>query len=508
MEDLLSLVEAAEVGFADRPAASDLRTTFSFAAVAERSRRFAHGIRALTGPGPANVALLTGNRAEAVENDIGLLKAGLGRVSLNPRLAPDEIAYIVRNSGSRVLIYDPAYADLLGELSDDPLTLVALDREGPGSYEHLLANASSSTARYPRSPDDASLIMYTSGTTGRPKGGVWSFATRAAGVRNMLLNELDANSARVMAHVGSISHGSGSKILPVYLRGGQSLLLSRFDPLEFFDLTRSRRITATFLVPTMIQMLLEAAPKDARTALASLSHAAYGGAKMPLPLIQQALDSLGECFVQVYGSCEAPHPVLFLNRTEHAERNPEVLNSSGRPVIGVDIRLGPDLELPALGAQGEILVRSPHVFAGYLNDPQATDQATLKGYYRTGDIGQVVADGVIEIVGRAKEMIISGGYNVYPAEVERVLLEHPGVAQACVYGVPDDRWGEMVCAAVIAAPGEAPHGDGIAQFCDGRLAAYKRPRSIHVVSSLPLGATNKVLRDEVRRLHLEGRLSG
>lgn len=501
MEDLVTLIESAEAVYAPRCAASDARRQLDFASVAERSNRFAHAMRALTGDDPANVALLIGNRVETVETDIGLIKAGLGRVSINPRLAPDEIAYILGNSEARVLVYDPRYRDALDGWNDPQTTLVALDDLGVRGYESLLGSASAKTARYVRGRDEPSLIMYTSGTTGRPKGAVWTFASRAEAVRNMLLNELDSNAARVMAHVGSVSHGSGSKIVPVYLRGGRSLLLGRFDPSEFLQLVRRERVTATFLVPTMIQMLLDAARPDDRDGVASLIHAAYGGAKMPVALIEDALDFFGDRFVQVYGSCEAPHPVLYLDRSDHARRDSDVLNSSGRPVIGVPVRLGPDLSMPIEGTEGEVMIGGPHLFRGYFGDPIATEESFLDGYYRTGDIGRVVVDGVVEIIGRAKDLIISGGYNVYPAEVERVLTECPGVAQACVYGIPDDRWGEMVCAALVRAAGAAVNDDDIVGYCNDRIAGYKRPRAIRFVDEFPLGSTNKVLRDEVRRMH-------
>lgn len=504
----MSLLEAAERSYWSRPAVADASVRFDVATVAERSNRFAHSMRALVGDGPANVALLIGNRAEAVETDIGLVKAGLGRVSLNPRLASDEVAYILRNSGARVVVVDPRYGDLLESVVTEDLRIVPLDGADPLGYESLLAQARATAARYPRSGTDPSLVMYTSGTTGRPKGAVWTFASRTAGVRNMLLNELDAGAARVMAHVGSVSHGSGSKIVPVFLRGGCNLLVDRFDPGEFLRLIARERVTATFLVPTMIQMLLDAASPDSATHVETLVHAAYGGAKMPVALMERALDVFGPRFVQVYGSCEAPHPVLFLDRSDHARRDPEVLDSSGRPVIGVDVRLGPGLVEPAVGAEGELMIGAPHVSAGYLDDPAATSESFVDGYYRTGDIGRVGVDGTVVIVGRAKDLIITGGYNVYPAEVERVLTEHPEIAQACVYGVGDDRWGETVCAALVLRPGSALTAQDVDAHCAERLAGYKRPRAIRFADALPLGSTNKVLREEVRRMHADGLVRG
>ncbi len=220
---------------------------------------------------------------------------------------------------------------------------------------------------------------------------------------------------------------------------------------------------------------------------------------MPLPTILAALDRFGEVFFQVYGSCEAPHPMLFLDRFEHASRDPGVLGSAGRPSIGVELRIGG--QAPVVGAQGEMLLRGPSVMSGYWQDPEATALALKDGFYHTGDVGLVREDGLIEVVDRIKNMIISGGFNVYPAEVERVLGAHPDVAQVCVYGLPDDQWGEVVAAAVVPMADSAVTAAELTDYCSRNLAGYKKPRSFLFVEEFPLGPTGKVLTAEIRRRH-------
>jgi len=505
MADLIRLVRAAEARYPSRPAVRAGGQTLLYAHTADRSNRAATLLRSLHGTEDGIVALLVGNRLEAVELDIALIKAALGRISLNPRLSYDEMRYIIADSGTRVLVYAPEYAAIVEQLAREfpGLQLVGLGTSGSGPgrrYEDELQAASPLTTVPDVNGGAPSLLMYTSGTTGRPKGATWTFASRGAGTINMLVNELTPHAARNMAHVGSLSHGSGSKVVPVYLRGGCNTVLTRFDPDEFLASANELGITATFVVPTMVKMLLDAAESLPGNPLSTMHHICYGGAKMPLGTIEAALERFGDRFFQVYGSCEAPHPMLFLSLEDHATRDPRILSSAGRPAIGVDLRIG-DLETtPTPGAQGEILLRSPSLMSGYWNSPEATAEAFEDGYYRTGDVGVIHDDGLVEIVDRIKNMIISGGYNVYPAEVERVLAAHPKVAQASVYGLDHPHWGEIVAAAIIPRESGVTE-DELSRYCGEHLAGYKKPRAFRFVEQFPLGSTAKILSADLRRAH-------
>jgi acyl-CoA synthetase (AMP-forming)/AMP-acid ligase II len=233
----------------------------------------------------------------------------------------------------------------------------------------------------------------------------------------------------------------------------------------------------------------------------SMVQITYGGAKMPLPTIRAALRLFGPAFAQVYGSCEAPHPVLTLARHEHDLTDERTLSSAGLRALGVDIRIGDAKTLPTIGDVGELMIGGDHVFGGYWQDEEATTESFSDGFYKTGDIAELLDGGFVEIVGRVKEMIISGGFNIYPAEVERVLLEYPGVTGACVYGQPNERWGEAVFAAITTAPSSKVDVAAVIDWTRQKLANYKVPKGVGVVEAFPLGTTGKIQRAQVAALH-------
>lgn len=506
MASLVDRLLAAELEFGHRTAVVDNDRRLSFAEIADRSNRAAQVLLDITGRGPANIAILVGNAAEAVELDIGAIKAGLGRISLNPRLTDDERIYILDNSTARVLVYGPEFSEFAAQVAESrDLVLLETGEEapiGPGQrYEAALAQASSDLPEVTADPSAPSLIMYTSGTTGRPKGAVWTFASRTAGIVNMMLNELDHAASVGMVHAASVAHGSGSKIAPIYLRGGRSIMMRQFDPAAFFELVRAESATASFMVPTMVQNLVDEA-KTTGTDMPSMVQITYGGAKMPRQTIESALELFGPVFAQVYGSCEAPHPILILPRHEHRIDSP-LLAMAGHRATEATLRFGSPDTPATEGATGELLIGGDNVFGGYWNDQHATDEAFVAGYFRTGDIATLHDGGYVEIVGRAKEMIISGGFNVYPAEVERVLMEIPGVSGACVYGISDKQWGEAVVAAITVEPGQVIGVDEVMSACRTKLANYKVPKQVRVVDAFPLGTTGKIQRAEVARLHPE-----
>jgi acyl-CoA synthetase (AMP-forming)/AMP-acid ligase II len=506
---LVTWIRAAELEFASNVAVVDGDRRLTYSEVADRSDRAANVLGETVGWVPANVALLVGNAAEAVELDVALVKAALGRVSLNPRLSNDERQYIIADSQARALVYDPEYADFAEFVQQQAPEVLLFETGssgetvGPGrGYEAALAAASSSAPVIEQPLDTPSLIMYTSGTTGRPKGAVWTLASRTAAVTNMLLNELDRAASVGMVHAASVAHGSGSKVVPIFVRGGMNILMRHFEPKDFFALVDREKATTSFLVPSMVQMLVDEAERSGVT-MSSMVQATYGGAKMPLPTIKAALRLFGPVFAQVYGSCEAPHPVLILPRHEHDAEDDRVLSSAGHRSLGASIRIGDTETLPHIGAVGELLVAGDHIFGGYWQDLEATAEAFSDGYYRTGDIAELLDGGFVEIVGRVKEMIISGGYNVYPAEVERVLLDYPGITGACVYGRSSQRWGEAVYAAITVEPGVELDTAKVIDTARVRLANYKVPKAVWVADAFPFGTTGKVQRSEVASKHPE-----
>jgi acyl-CoA synthetase (AMP-forming)/AMP-acid ligase II len=508
MTALNSMISRSAQWFSTATAVTDGRRTVSFADVDSRSNRLAQVLLGYSGELGARVAMLMPNCVEAVEVDFAIIKSGKVKVPINVRLSPDERAYLIGDSGAETLIFDSSAEDSVAEILDGLPDLRFLLRIGPGTlgddYEDSLLAAADSLPAVTLEPAAPSLFLYTSGTTGRPKGAITTNGSRLAGTLNMLANEIDPRPGDAMAHVGSMAHGSGSKILAHFLRGSRNIPVAKWEPHEFLRLVAATRATHTFLVPTMISQLVDAATAsdDDWSCLKTIT---YGGAPMPAARLEAALDVLGPRLVQVYGSCEAPHPVLVLTTEDHARRG-NVLSAAGREVVGVETRMLTSDGSPARdGEPGELVVRGANVMSGYWQKPEATNEVLYDGWYRTGDVALRDADGYIYIVDRARDLIISGGYNVYPAEVEAVLARHAAVAEVAVVGVPDDKWGEAVRAVVVRSEDATATESELIDFCAQNLAGYKKPKAIDFVGELPHGSTNKVLRREVRDRYWNGR---
>ena len=513
MTSVPQLIDRAARRFADRVAVTDGDRALTFAGTNSRANRLAHGLLTLSSAPGARVSLLMNNRLEYVECDFAVAKAGKVRVSINPRLVDHERRHILADAGVETLIFDSAFAafamDAARDLPDlKHLIAIGSDVTGALPYEELLLGASDSTPSIRRLPTDPNYIMYTSGTSGKPKGAVASDAGRIAATVNMLLDEISPGPGDGMLHVGSMCHGSGSKVLAYFLRGARNVTLAKFEAETFFDTVRENGITGTFVVPTMIGMLLHAAA-DRNVDTGGLRDVTYGGAPITPTRLAEALDRFGNIFVQVYGSCEAPHPVMVLGRDDHAaalNAGGDRLTTVGREATLVQTRLVTDNGADAApGGKGELWVRGPNVMTGYWGDPAATGLVFDNGWYKTGDV--VVRDelGFNYIVDRVRDVVISGGLNVYPAEVEAAISRHPAVLDVAVIGVPDERWGESVKAVVVLKPSATTDESQLLAFCADNLAGYKKPRSIDFVASLPVGSTGKVLKRELAQRYWQGR---
>ncbi len=502
--DLGALLDRSFRQHASRVAVEDGDRTETFAQLADRSDRLASALLELN-PAGNPVAILASNSLEYIEADIALVKAGHPKVPINMRLSQSERLHVVRDSGAAVLITEAASADSALSLVDEAGALdivVSVGGGGTHEYEDVLRAANRPPSRRWR-PDDPSVILYTSGTTGRPKGATATFRSRMAATWNMLLDELIGISpADGMLHAGSLSHGSGSKVVVYALCGARNIVLPTFDPGRFFDEALHRRATATFVVPTMITMLTEEAEAQGRSA-PTLRRVSYGGAPIAPSTIRRAVETFGPVFVQVYGMAEAPHPLTVLSRSDHIDGSDQRLSSAGRPTRSVELRLVPT------GAHdsgvGEIQVRAESVMIGYWNNEESTREAFVDGFYRTGDVGYLDDEGYLTIIDRQKDMVISGGFNVYPAEVEAAISNHSGVLESAVIGTPDERWGERVVAYVVARPGHTVSPEEVITQVAGRLAGYKKPRDVWIVDELPKGSTGKILKSALRRRHWDQR---
>jgi long-chain acyl-CoA synthetase len=353
----------------------------------------------------------------------------------------------------------------------------------------------------PVAQEDPSYLLYTSGTTGRPKGATTTIAGRIAATVTMLAEELDIKTGDAMIHAASLTHGSGSKVLAFFLRGARNLTMAKFDAEMFVHLADIAGATSSFLVPTMIRAISEVTA--GRRLPPSVRRVTYGGAPISPDLLSRVVDEWGAVLVQVYGSCEAPHPVLLLRPEDHLPDmlGPARLESAGRPVLQADVRLLRDGADVPVGEEGELVVRTPSLMSGYWNRPEATSEVLIEGWYYTGDIARQDDQGFYFIVDRVRDVIISGGLNIYPAEVERVLEGHPQILEAAVIGVPDGTWGERVKALLVLRGGPPPSAEDIIEYCRPHLAGYKKPTLVEFVEELPHGSTGKLQKRDLRARH-------
>lgn len=490
----------------DAVAAIDGLRRSTFREIEERSNRLANALVSLTG-GHGRVALMLPNSIEMFEGDLATVKAGLAKVPINQRLVPDEREYVLADSEAAVLITDgEGYESIESALDRLPslehVVVVGQDARRRWSYDAVLESASSRKPERLDDPRAPSVILYTSGTTGRPKGAVASRQNRWLTTLAMLREELDIGAGDAMVHCGSMAHGSGSKSLAFWLVGARNIMMRKFDAEECLHIAAAQHATNTFLVPTMIASLLDAA-EAIGAARAGFRTISYGGAPISEPLLLRALETFGNVFVQVYGSCEAPHPVTVLRKSDHQDLGNLRAASIGRPTGSSRVQI--DCDESADGDSiGEMLIGGDRILSSYWNRPEASSEAIVDGWYKSGDIVRRDADGYLYIVDRKRDVIISGGLNVYPAEIERVVAQHPGVIDVAVVGIPDEHWGEAPVAFVVRKPNAELTDNAILDHCRAHLAGYKLPRLIEFRDDLPKGNTGKVNKRDLRAPYWSG----
>ncbi|MEW2359321.1 long-chain fatty acid--CoA ligase [Spirillospora sp. NPDC029432] len=485
-----------------RPALVHDGRTLTYADLDERVTRLAHGLRSLGVRRGDRVAYLGPNHPSFLETLFAAGALGAVFVPLNTRLAAPEIAYQLADSGTSVLVHGPAHTALVDEVryKAQVREFVSLAGTGPGArgYDDLIDGAGGGTGGdpidEPVAPDDLCMIMYTSGTTGRPKGAMLTHGNITWNAINVLIDH-DLLADEVALVSAPLFHTAGLNMLtlPVLLKGGRCVLTSGFDPEATFDLIAEHGVTFMFGVPAMFQAVARS-PRWAGADLSSLRILTCGGAPVP-PTLIAAYGERGLTFLQGYGMTEAAPGVLFLD-AEHAESK---AGSAGVQHFFSDVRVvRPDMTDAGPGETGEVVVSGPHVFRGYWGLPEQSAAAFSGGWFRSGDAARLDEDGYAFIVDRIKDMIISGGENIYPAEVEHVILAHPDVLECAVIGVPDDRWGEVGRAIVVPRPGSGLTADGVLAALAGRLAGYKIPKSVVFADALPRNATGKLLKQPLR----------
>jgi len=497
----IDLIERGAAVNADRIAIVYEDQELSFAEVNYQANQFAHALSFVGANHGTRVALLVNNSLFSVPLDFACVKAGVNRVPLNARLSLDEHARMVTEAECGILIFSEDLAHRAAELVDKIPTLSAygLGHTLPDSAD-LAALASEQDGTRPRidaKPDDIILTLYTSGTTGVLKAAQHTQASYAAICRNILLNLFPISRDDAMMHAASLIHASGTFVLPFWLRGGRSIILSGFVPQEFLSAISRYQPTAINLVPTMLHMLLEQPDLETHD-VSSIKHIIYGASPMPRSVIERAIEHFGQDkFWQYFGQTEAPLCLAVLRPEDHEG---DLLGACGRPAVDVEVRLLGETgkDVPP-GEAGEILVRSPSSAAGYFKAPDLSGESfDAEGWVHTRDIGLFDSRGFLFLRDRTSDMIVSGGYNVYPREVEDALMEHDAVLEACVVGAPDDRWVEAVTAFIVLRPDQTVQEDDLVSFVSSKIASYKKPRRIIFTDSIPKTAVGKINRKVLR----------
>ncbi|MGW6459535.1 AMP-binding protein [Streptomyces sp. NPDC055078] len=487
-------------------------------------------------PGDA-VATFADNRGELVETEMALYKSGLLRVPINARLGAEEVAHILTDADVRMIFVDTAHADpVLQAIERAGLDCTVVDYESReyesradhrGStdrtavrghrslgtataertasttgYQDLLAEGTTAPVAEEVPEDDPAVLNFTSGSTGRLKAAVQTQGNRLANMRKRIMSpEGPPSPEEHFLAPGPITHASGMAVLACLARGAKVVVLPEWETAAFLETVEAERITSTFLVPTMLTMVL-AHPDVATRDLSSLRHVRVGGAPVAPQRLREAITTLGPVVIQGYGQGETTSGITIMTREDMQRAvtsDPDLLMSCGRAWFDTEVRVVDENGMPRpAGVTGEVVARGPDCAREYWNEPELSAETFRNGWVHTGDIGYFRDDGYLFIVDRIKDMIISGGFNIYCSEVEAALYEHPAVLETCVVGIPDEHWGEAVKAVVVRRPGTDITAGELIEFCAGRLARMKKPRSVDFVERLPVNRNGKLDRRAVR----------
>lgn len=489
----------------------DLPYEFTWAQVNERVNRLANALIGLGCKKGERIAILAYNSFQFLESVFACAKAGLIFVSLNFRLSTEEMKYILNDSTPTTLIFGAEFSDVVSGLRQDfPLNFISIgdDLGWAKGYESLIKSGSpAEPSGVLISEDDPAEIFYTSGTTGLAKGVVHTHRARLRGALNCVIDgELNYDDVYLL-NVPALCHAAGWVWSLANSVVGGTVVISKlrgFNPEVILQTIQECSITNLQMVPVTIMELIEF-PGVRKYNLSSLRMIFYATAPMPAGPLKKALDIFGNIFMQPYGLTESGPNVTCLRKKQHSieglsdEVASRRLRSCGRPCCGVYVKLVDDhgQEVPP-HTVGEVVVKSTDIMKCYWNNEEETRKALKDGWLYTGDLATYDEDHFLYLVDRKKDMIISGGLNIYPAEVEKVLYEHPAVSQCAVIGVPDDRWGEAVKAFVVLGAAKQASGNEIIEFCRKSLASYKKPKSVEFVSELPRNPQGKILKKVLR----------
>lgn len=510
--NIASLCEWAAVNFADRPAFIDTARALSYREFDFESNRLAHGLSRLGIGKGDRVAVVLENCLEYPVSMFAITKVGAVIVPLLVRSSRSEMVRWLSTAEVTMVITSDAAADEVRAACEEcrsPIRLVTVGEcaHAAATYAELVEGSTADPVNCEISADDLFAIRFTGGTTGTPKGVMMSHRNYVCIYINQLMN-LPIGKDDIALHVHPLSHAAG-QLMFGYFAGGAAQVIHRafgFTAEDFFDLVTRHRITSVFIIPTVLNTLLAYdPPSDADTS--SLRSIIYGGAPIAPHRLKQGLAAFGNVFVQMYGSSEAAQVGTTLRLEDHVydgDEPPEQLRSVGRPGINIELRIV-DEEGKTLPRReiGEVAIRGDHTMVGYWKNPELTAERVRDGWVFTGDMGYQDEQGYLYLVDRKDDMIITGGFNVWPSEIEAMLYEHPSAKEVAVFGIPSDQWGEQVTAVFVPKEGEVVTEREIIDFAAARLTKYKVPKVIAVrAAPIPKSAVGKPLRRATREEYL------
>ena len=483
----------------------------TFWEINRQANKFVNGLFDLSLRKGDRIGVLLKNCKEALEVLMALDKGGLARVPINTRLSPREIAFIMKDSGARALIFADdvidAVEEIRGELPDLELLVCLAKDDRYIYYPDIIAGGSPSEPGVKIEDDDISFIPYTSGTTGNPKGAPLTHKRSMVVNAKILQEPISPFPEDIMLHVAPLTAASNALVLPHFFRGAANAIVDGPEFHHFFETVEKIKATTTLMVPTLINIVLNHPAIDDYD-LSSLRMIHYGSSPMPQALIKQALKKFGPIFAQFYGMAEAlPVSILFPweHKLEGTSAEMKRMASAGRPCIASDMRIVNDQDKDINpGEVGEIVHKGDHVLGEYWQRPDANKESFKNGWFYSGDMATLDEDGFIYFMDRKKDMIISGGYNIWPSEVENIIYQHEAVLEAAVVAAPDEKWGEIVKAVVVLKPEQSLTEEEMINFCKSNLSSFKSPKSVDFFVELPKNPAGKILRKEVREKYWEG----
>lgn len=502
--------------FPDRPAIVHGPKKLTYAQFNSRTNKLANALHRLGMRQGDNIALLQYNYPEMIESMFACFKAGYGAVPINWRLHPKEFSFIIDHSDAKAVIFSPEFNEEILRVRErfpGVRHLITLS-DAAGElidYKDLVSGGSDHFLEADVHPDDLAWLFYTSGTTGMPKGAMLTHRNLLSMTMSFCADMCPGfGPDDVILHAAPLSHGSGLYALPNIGKGALNVILESksFDPELIFKTVQDYRVTNMFGAPTMIKRMIES-PALKNYDLTSMKSLIYGGAPMLIEDLKQAMLTLGPCLVQLYGQGESPMTITYLPHIDHVlNGSPEQMRrlaSAGFPRTDVEVKIvDPHDREVSPGEMGEIVTRSDLMMKGYWRNPEATADTLRNGWLHTGDMGYMDEKGYVFIMDRLKDMIISGGENIYPREIEEVLIQHPAVREVAVIGIPDPAWGEAVKAVVSLVAGVSAGEKDLISYCKEHLASYKKPRSVDFVDDLPKNNNGKIVKKELRARYWKG----